>query len=385
MINRKTLRRSNLPQGESHGNTSSVLKRLRRACAKEQVAVFFAEDSADWIHIGPIADRLQELGYPVIRLTNDRNDVEISSRDAIYIGRILYSTYLFLRLPPCVLVTTMTDLNSFHLKRSLNDVHYVYVFHSLLSTHRAYRKNAFAAYDTVLCSTPFHIEELAATARASSRKPQSLLKTGYCRLDPLVTHEASIAISAIRCPKILVAPTWGSSSILNFNIDQIIQCLLDASFEVVLRLHPMSLRHDSGLNQHFSEIFQTNSLFSLDDEFSSTEAFIGSDIVVSDWSGAAYEFSMGLLRPTIFIDTPTKTNSDEFHRLGLGCFEDHIRETLGALITLDKLDTLPEVVEHLLESRVEWENHLRTLRNNTVYNPGTAVDTAARQIGNLLS
>ncbi len=385
MIRRKVFQQSKLFQEGVHWNTSSVLSRIQDACSKERTAVFFAEDAADWIHIGPIANRLEELDHSIIRLTSDPNDPEIFSHDAIYIGRTLYSTYLFLRLPSCILVTTMTDLNSYHLKRSLNDVHYVYVFHSLLSTHRAYRENAFTAYDTVLCSTPYHTAELTETARLANLKPQHLLETGYCRLDPLIAHAASNPISVGRPPKILVVPTWGSSSILNFNIDQIIQSLLGASLEVVLRLHPMSLRHDNGLSQYFSEKFKMYSLFSLDDSFSSTDAFTDSDIVLTDWSGAAYEFSLGLLRPAIFIDTPPKTNNDTFSRLNLSCFEDSIRDTLGALIGLDQLDGVPEVVMHLLESDIELEGHLRTLRDDTVYNPGTAVATAARQIGDLLS
>ena len=80
-------------------------------------------------------------------------------------------------------VMTMTDLDIHHLKRSVNDVHYVYVFHSLVSTHRAYRTRAFDAYDSILCSGPHHFAELTEVAKMRDIRPQKLYKSGYCRLD----------------------------------------------------------------------------------------------------------------------------------------------------------------------------------------------------------
>jgi len=142
---------------------------------------------------------------------------------------------------------TMTDLGTYHLKRSVHDVHYVYVFHSLLSTHRAYRANAFDSYDSILCATPYHVAELQKAATIRDIRPQILHNTGYCRLDNLISKSSTLPTSTSGFPRVLVAPTWGSSSLIEFGIDRIIRNLLDSSIQVVLRFHPMSVRHQKDI------------------------------------------------------------------------------------------------------------------------------------------
>ena len=34
--------------------------------------------------------------------------------------------------------------------------------------------------------------------------------------------------------------------------------------------------------------------------------------MISDWSGSAYEFAFGTLKPVIFVDVPKKVNNPEY-------------------------------------------------------------------------
>ena len=64
------------------------------------------------------------------------------------IGSKTIRTIFFATLDVKVVVMTMPDLHNYHIKRSNNSVHYVYLPHSLLSTHMVYRKGAFDFYDS---------------------------------------------------------------------------------------------------------------------------------------------------------------------------------------------------------------------------------------------
>jgi len=365
--------------------TPSMLTRVRAAASVERSVLFFAEDSSDWLHIGPLANHLEEIGYLVLRLTADPKDPVISNHDGLFVGRTVAAATLFLRLPPCVLVTTMTDLDTYHLKRSVNDVHYVYVFHSLLSTHRAYRQNAFTAYDSIFCASPNHLIELQTVANLRPSRAQMLYSTGYCRLDTLLAETKDTVNVNRDLPRVLIAPTWGPSSLLEFDLDKIIHGLLTHNIEVVLRFHPMSVRHNASLTHEYQSRFGNNPNFSLDNSFESSKSLIESDIVLSDWSGAAHEFSLAFLRPTVFIDTPPKAHNDVYHLLGLDCYEDAVRENLGALIALDQIETVPNVVTTLFNDRIKWQQRLLSLRNSIVFNPGNAIATAATQLQDIIS
>ena len=363
----------------------SVLTRVRATASVERSVLFFAEDSSDWLHIGPLANHLEEIGYLVLRLTADPKDPVISNHGGLFVGRTVAAANLFLRLPPCVLVTTMTDLDTYHLKRSINDVHYVYVFHSLLSTHRAYRANAFDAYDSILCASPNHLIELETVANLRPRRPQTLYSTGYCRLDTLLAETQDTEYIDRDFPRVLIAPTWGPSSLLEYDLDKIIISLLTHNIEVVLRFHPMSVRHDTRLINEYQNRFGNNHHFSLDRTFESSKSLIESDVVLSDWSGAAHEFSLAFLRPTVFIDTPPKAHNDVHSLLGLDCYEDAVRENLGALIALNQIETIPDVINILFNDRTKWQQRLLSLRNTVVFNPGNAISTAATQLQDIIS
>ncbi len=59
-----------------------------------------------------------------------------------------------------VVVMTMMDLGNLQLKKSINPVHYIYLFHSLGSTHMVDHANSYDAYDSLFCVGPHHVAEL---------------------------------------------------------------------------------------------------------------------------------------------------------------------------------------------------------------------------------
>ena len=94
---------------------------------------------------------------------------------------------------------------------------------------------------------------------------------------------------------------------------------------------------------------------------------------------------MGLPRPTIFVDTPQKANNEIFNELNVECYEDTVREDLGALVPLSDTGSIPGVVSSLHEAREIWKQRLTSVRNENVYNPGNAVSVSAEHVVRLLS
>ena len=72
-------------------------------------------------------------------------------------------SFAFSGFRPCeadLLLTQLLDLDNFDLKRSVHPVHYVYMFHSLISTHMADHANSYDHYDTILCAGPHQAREI---------------------------------------------------------------------------------------------------------------------------------------------------------------------------------------------------------------------------------
>ncbi len=154
------------------------------------VFVFYAEDGASWVHFEPVIRALATThGRGVCYLTSSPRDPVLEREDeavrAFYIGDGACRTFLLRILEAGVVVMTMPDLETFHIKRSKYPVHYIYLHHSIVSTHMIYRRGAFDGFDTVFCVGPHHLAEIRETEALYGLKPKLLVEHGYGRLDSI--------------------------------------------------------------------------------------------------------------------------------------------------------------------------------------------------------
>ena len=144
--------------------------------------VFYSE-GGDWPHLGPVVESLlRDHDRPVTYLTSDPADPGLAIVDprlrAFMIGSGTARTILFARIDCRHFVMTLPDLDKLWLKRSVHPVHYVYLFHSMNSTHDAYRKGAFDDFDTVLCVGPYQVDEIRRGGGATGSLRRSSSSTG---------------------------------------------------------------------------------------------------------------------------------------------------------------------------------------------------------------
>ena len=148
--------------------------------------LFYSEGESYYpIFEGVLQALSQRYGIKVCYITSDVNDPILLRNDpcirTFYIDRL---TELFMKFVNCrVLIMTMTDLDNYYLGRSINPVHYVYMFHSMCSTHMGYRFGAFDNYDSILCTSPHQIEEIRRSEELYNLKPKILVEAGYHRLE----------------------------------------------------------------------------------------------------------------------------------------------------------------------------------------------------------
>jgi len=350
---------------------------------------FYAEGAGDWAHLGDIVSALRARGCAPVLLTSSLDDPVLSAGDgrAFFIGSGGAREALFRSIDSRVFAMTLPDLETFFLKRSAKPVHYVYVFHSIASMHRVYREHAFDAYDTVLCVGPHHEREIRRAEELYGAKKKRLVAHGYARLDRLVRELAGrtppppLPGGALR---VLVAPTWGESSLLAHDPDTLFRSLLDAGHRVTLRLHPMTKRHEPALAARFLGTFGPTGRFEVDPVTEATQSLLDADIMVSDWSGSILEYAFSRLRPALSIATPPKTHNPHWADFGLPCLEEEIREKIGALLAPGDLSRAGEVVKTLAADAARYETSLKALREKTVYNIGKSADVAAEEILSLL-
>ena len=140
-------------------------RQYRKLSADWRNIVFYSESGQDWHYFEPLITVLNdELQHKVTYVTSDPEDKGLSRQHGLYrsiwIPEGFMLTLHFNFQKADVVVMTMMDLDNLQLKKSINPVHYVYLFHSLGSTHMVDHANSYDAYDSLFCVGPHHVAEL---------------------------------------------------------------------------------------------------------------------------------------------------------------------------------------------------------------------------------
>ena len=365
------------------------LNRFGALSPDDRSIVFYAEDASSWKHFEPIISELTgSFDKRICYVTSSSDDPVLQGRDdqirTFYVGFGSARTAMFRSLDAGVMGMTMPDLESFHIKRSRHPVHYVYVYHSMVSTHMIYRLGAFDHFDTILCVGPHQREEIRANEALYGLRPKVLVDAGYPLLDSILDSskpEAETKPLPSSTPKrVLVAPSWDKNAILENCGTDLVEVLLAAGHHVTVRPHMMTIRNNSKFLAALYDRFNSRPNFTLDLRTASQGSVGASDLMISDWSGAALEYAFGLERPVLYIDVPRKVNNPEYERIPCVPIEVKLRPEIEAIVQPDRLEEVPERVEELCGNPAAWREKIRELRSRWVYNVGASGKVGAAYI-----
>ena len=279
---------------------------------------------------------------------------------------------------------TMPDLETFHIKRSkVHPVHYVYIFHSMVSTFMTYRKGALDNFDTILCVGKHHIKEIREMERVYGLKPKNLLEHGYGHLDTLMKKYYSSSGENYNKKQVLIAPSWGKNTLLENHGHQIVQILIDNGYDVIVRPHPMTIKKDSKIINSIKEDFKTNPNFKLETDIRSFDSFSSSQFMISDWSGSALEYAFTFERPVLFVDVPKKINNVDFEKISLTPIEVSLRKDLGVSCSPGQLEKIPEKLDYLSKNLESFKKQIIHIRSQTIFNLGKSGEIGAKYIAQI--
>ncbi len=363
-------------------------RRFHKLPARDRNIVFYSESHQDWHHLQPLIDFLiDRLSRTVCHVTSEEAaPLSSGSRDRLHTFRIrsgVVRTWFFQMLKADVMVLTMLDLHNFQLKRSIHPVRYIYVFHSMGSTHLVDHENSYDHYDSLFCVGPHHVAEIRRREELKGLPPKHLFAHGYPRLDRLIEAARTHLREPSGTTTALLAPTWGEQSILHVCGEPLIATLLGAGVRVILRPHYQTARLAPRLVQSLVARFGTDPRFSHVDRMEESASLFDSDLLICDWSAMAIEYALGLGKPVLFVDVPPRVRNPRYAELGLEPMEMRIRRELGSVLPLDRLADAPRYVAELLRGAAEFRERSAALREEWAFNVGRSVEVGAREIARI--
>jgi len=366
-------------------------RRFHRLAPDQRSIVFYSESGQDWHHFEPLVNYLvHDLSRTVCYVTSDPQDPGLQPTSerlhSFYIKEGYWQILFFQFIKADVMVLTMIDLGVFHLKRSINAVHYIYIFHAMGSTHMVDYENSYDNYDTLFCVGPHQMREIRRREELKGLPAKQLFAHGYARVEQLRERAARAADDAPGShtqPAILLAPTWGADSILPVCGERLAGILLDAGFRLILRPHYQTLKLTPGVVDAILKKYGSNRNLEYIKNMGDVDSLLESDLLICDWSSTSIEYALALEKPVLYIDVPRRVRNPRYKELGIEPMEVAIRNEIGAVLDPGELEKAPEVIRKLLSDKERFAHTISDLREKVVFNFGNSVQAGAREIARI--
>ncbi|MDR1159710.1 MAG: CDP-glycerol glycerophosphotransferase family protein [Syntrophomonadaceae bacterium] len=359
-----------------------LIRYLRLPLIKKLILVY-SEHSGYTINFIPTVKAIiSEYNTEICFVTSQADDPILLFRNqgitALYCKKLL--PFLFANIDSPVCLMTMPDLGAYYIKRSVNNVRYIYIFHALMSTHMIYREKAFDNFDAILCTGGYQIDEIRRNEELHSLKKKELTEAGYTRLDDIYSEYQNHKGPLNSKKKILIAPGWSKDNILDTCGVQITTSLVAAGFDVILRYHPETVKRRKDLIERYDNAFADNPAVLIEKSVADNNSLLTADLLITDWSGVSLEYAFGTERPVLYINTPRKILNENYQKLDIEPFEVSIRGMIGKQIELNETPDIVPVVQEIMAGAEKLKQTIIEIRDKNIFNFGKAKYANAKAI-----
>ena len=354
--------------------------------------VFYSESNGFYKYFAGIIEYiLKNTNIPIHYITSDANDnifkmaEENEQIQAYFIEENKLIT-LMMKMDADIVVMTMPDLDNYHIKRSYvrKDIEYVFIPHGMGSSNLTMRKGSMDHFDTVMVSGLLQRLEVEQIEEVYGLPKKTVVDVGYPLLDDMLinyekyrkTHQKS----ADEQKMVLIAPSWQKDNIVDSCLDGLLDSLKGHGYKVIVRPHPQHVRHMPEKMEALKERFKDDPSIEIQTDFSNTNTVLEADMLITDWSDIATEYVFTTLRPVLYINTPMKIMNPEYDRIETVPLNISMRKDSGLDLDLDKIQDAHTAVQYLLDHSDEYQQKNYELREENVYNIGTAGKTGAEYL-----
>ncbi|MBR3077663.1 MAG: CDP-glycerol glycerophosphotransferase family protein [Oscillospiraceae bacterium] len=307
----------------------------------------------------PVLREMDARGKPVRYLAASEDDpvfhCGLEHVTAEYIGP---GNKVFTRLnslKATVLLSTTPGLDVYQWKRSPGVGWYVHIPHAA-SEIILYRMFGVDYYDAVLLSGGYQAEDIRALERLRKLPEKELRFIGIPYMDEMAERLRREGPAPEHPRTVLLAPSWGKSALLGVYGARIIEVLLATGYHLIIRPHPHSFTVEKELVEGLMAKYPDSGRLEWNRDRDNFEVLRRSDILVSDFSGVIFDFTLVYDKPVIYTDPDidlapydawwlkdhTLWTATALPRLGLALTEENM-EDLKALI--DRCLSDPRFVE----------------------------------------
>ena len=267
----------------------------------------FTDSKRYWNVFEPICDEFERRGQALVYMTASPDDPALQkpyshvSCQFIGEGNKAYAKLNMLRAD--ILLSSTPGLDVYQWKRSRDVSFYAHIPHAV-SDVTVYRMFGLDYYDAVLLSGEYQAEQVRELERLRGLPAKELPIVGQPYMDTMRARlRQAEPLPEDRPLTVLLAPSWGESAILKRYGGRMIEALLETGCRVIVRPHPQSFSSEKELLDKLMAAYPESERLEWNRDNDNVEVLRRSDIMISDFSGVIFDFSLVFDRPVIYADT----------------------------------------------------------------------------------
>ena len=205
--------------------------------------VIFSDDKRYWNIFEPICRELDKRGVDVVYMTASPDDPAIQNAyehikgEFIGKGNKAFARMNFLNAG--IVFSTTPGLDVYQWKRSKDVQYYIHIQHGA-NDITGYHMFGVDYYDAIMLSGEYQVQEVRELEKLRGLPEKDLVKVGIPYMDEMANRLQMTPKKDTEGRTVLLAPSWGKSSIFQKYGGRIIEVLLKTGYHIIVRPHPQS-------------------------------------------------------------------------------------------------------------------------------------------------
>ncbi len=290
--------------GRSKGTDSNVMP-----------VCIFSEGKRYWNVFSPVCDEFEKREKDIWYLTASKDDPALSCTykhvHAKFIGEGNKAISRMNLIKADIVLSTTPGLEVYQWKRSKSVKWYVHIPH-MPGDIDSYRMLGLDFYDAVLLSGKHQEDRLRKLEEVRHLPKKELKLVGIPYMDKMkerLDNYSAPEGADKKEPVVLLAPSWGESGILSIYGAPFIDLLLNTGYKIIIRPHPQSFTSEKELMDELMSKYPDSDRLKWNRDSDNFNVLNEADILISDFSGVLFDFSLVYNKPVIYTESEDFDNT----------------------------------------------------------------------------
>lgn len=313
--------------------------------------VIFADDKRYWSIFEPICRELDKRGKDVVYMTASEDDPALNNNfehiKAEYVGSENKAFARLNFLNATIVLSTTPGLDVYQWKRSKEVKYYVHIPHAA-SEITLYRMFGIDYYDAILLSGEYQAQDIRKLEKLRELPEKELYKVGIPYMDKMIARLESEGRAPDHERTVLLAPSWGQSAIFSVYGSKILDVLLKTGYHIVVRPHPQSFKSEKEMIEKLMKEYPDSDQLEWNRDTDNFDVLRRSDILISDFSGVIFDFSLVYDKPVIYTNPNFDLSPYDAWWLDTPLWTTTALPRLGRELTEDNMNNLKDLIDSCL-------------------------------------